>query len=165
VKINHYETLGVGESATDDEIKRAFRERAKAHHPDRNPGDADAGERFKQTVAAYDILNDAVKRVEYDLELRAEREAARSEGAARAARAVASGTRTPTSPAPSPQSRSGPSAGIVFGIGLLGLMALDGIFGGGGRDDRGARERRRPSPHWDSRAGRYRRPDGRFTSL
>lgn len=61
-----YELLGVDRSATQDEIKGAFRKLASQHHPDRNPGDDGAQERFKQLNAAYQILSDPQKRAAFD---------------------------------------------------------------------------------------------------
>lgn len=63
---NYYETLGVSESASDKEIKKAYRKLASENHPDKNPGNTTAEERFKEVSAAYDVLGDAEKRQEYD---------------------------------------------------------------------------------------------------
>lgn len=61
-----YEILGIGKDAKEDEIKKAYRKLAMAFHPDRNPGDNDAADNFKQVQEAYDILSDPNKRSEYD---------------------------------------------------------------------------------------------------
>ena len=61
-----YQELGVARGASADEIRRAFRKLAKQHHPDANPGDKSAEERFKRVSAAFDILGDAEKRAKFD---------------------------------------------------------------------------------------------------
>ncbi len=61
-----YETLGVQKNATQDEIKSAYRKLAMKYHPDRNPGDKAAEEKFKNITAAYDVLGDETKRRNYD---------------------------------------------------------------------------------------------------
>jgi molecular chaperone DnaJ len=61
-----YKTLGVGKDASEDEIKKAYRKLARQYHPDRNPGDKEAEEKFKEVSAAHDVLGDPEKRKEYD---------------------------------------------------------------------------------------------------
>src|SRR5262245_15906771 len=67
---DYYKTLGVSESASQKEITKAYRKLARQNHPDANPGDAAAENRFKEISAAYDVVGDEAKRKEYD-ELRA----------------------------------------------------------------------------------------------
>src|SRR5271163_1770095 len=61
-----YETLGVAKGASGEDIKRAYRKLAMQFHPDRNPGDAVAEQKFKDLSHAYDILKDDQKRAAYD---------------------------------------------------------------------------------------------------
>ena len=65
-KRDYYEVLGVQKGATADEIKKAYRKMAVKYHPDRNPGDKEAEEKFKEAAEAYDVLSDAEKRAKYD---------------------------------------------------------------------------------------------------
>ncbi len=65
-KRDYYEVLGVSKSASADEIKKAYRKVALQYHPDRNPGDASAEEKFKEAAEAYDVLSDADKKARYD---------------------------------------------------------------------------------------------------
>ncbi|HVK39463.1 MAG TPA: DnaJ domain-containing protein [Candidatus Kapabacteria bacterium] len=63
---DYYQALGVAETASADDIKKAYREIAKKHHPDRNPGNKAAEEKFKEASEAYETLNDREKRAKYD---------------------------------------------------------------------------------------------------
>src|SRR6202453_5276954 len=65
-KRDFYEVLGVSRSCTEVEMKAAFRKAAMQHHPDRNPGDAEAERKFKEVNEAYQALSDAQKRAAYD---------------------------------------------------------------------------------------------------
>ena len=123
---NYYEVLGVPESATDKDISRAYKKLAKQLHPDANPGNKEAEERFKEVSSAYDVLGDAAKRKEYD-EVR---------------RMVASGVGPGGFGGFGP---GGPGAGAGRGFHFEGdLGDLGGLFGnlfGGGGGRRGARQR------------------------
>ena len=65
-KRDYYEVLGVSKTATDEEIKKAYRQLALKYHPDRNPGDKSAEEKFKEAAAAYSVLSNPDKRKRYD---------------------------------------------------------------------------------------------------
>jgi molecular chaperone DnaJ len=65
-KRDYYEVLGVSRTATEDELKKAYRQLAKKYHPDTNPGDANAEAKFKEASEAYAVLSDADKRRQYD---------------------------------------------------------------------------------------------------
>ena len=66
MKRDYYEVLGVSKSATADELKKAYRKVAMQHHPDRNPGDKAAEEKFKEAAEAYEVLSDPQKKSQYD---------------------------------------------------------------------------------------------------
>ena len=65
-KRDYYEVLGVSKTATPEEIKKAYRKMAIKYHPDKNPGDKEAEEKFKEAAEAYDVLSNADKRQKYD---------------------------------------------------------------------------------------------------
>lgn len=65
-KRDYYEVLGVNKNATDDEIKKAYRKKAIQYHPDKNPGNKEAEEKFKEAAEAYDVLSNKDKRAKYD---------------------------------------------------------------------------------------------------
>ena len=66
MKRDYYEILGVSKGATADELKKAYRKLALKYHPDKNPGDKQAEEKFKEAAEAYDVLSDPDKRARYD---------------------------------------------------------------------------------------------------
>jgi len=65
-KRDYYEILGVSKDSSADDIKKAYRKVAMQYHPDRNPGDKAAEEKFKEAAEAYEVLSDADKRSQYD---------------------------------------------------------------------------------------------------
>ena len=67
-KRDFYEVLGLKKDASVDDIKKAFRKKAMQYHPDKNPGDKVAEDKFKEVNEAYEVLSDADKRDKYDRE-------------------------------------------------------------------------------------------------
>ena len=65
-KRDYYEVLGVDKKASADEIKKAYKKMAIKYHPDRNPGDKEAEDKFKEAAEAYEVLSDENKRARYD---------------------------------------------------------------------------------------------------
>jgi molecular chaperone DnaJ len=113
-----YDTLGVAKGATQDEIKKAYRKLARQYHPDKNPGDQEAENRFKEVQTAYDVLSDEEKRKQYD-------------------RFGATNGR----PGPGPGGQNVNFDFSGFDVGDLGDL-FGGIFGGGARG--GTRAQRQP---------------------
>ena len=65
-KRDYYEVLGIDKSASETEIKKAYRKMAIKYHPDKNPDDKEAEDKFKEAAEAYDVLSDAQKKQRYD---------------------------------------------------------------------------------------------------
>jgi DnaJ-class molecular chaperone len=117
---DYYEVLGVARTASEDEIKKAYRKLARQYHPDRNPGDKQAEAHFKEVQEAYDVLGDKSKRAQYD----------------RGGFAAMGGAGGPgAGGGPFRWSTSGGGPGFEFeGINPEDLASIFGAFGGGGGD-------------------------------
>ncbi|MGA2837216.1 MAG: molecular chaperone DnaJ [Acidimicrobiales bacterium] len=117
-----YELLGVRRDASDEELKRAYRAKAREHHPDTNQDDSDAGEHFKEISLAYEVLSDPERRARYD----------------RFGHAGVFGA-----------AAGGPTAGDPFGTGGLGDL-FDAFFNGMGGAPAGRGRRTGPTPGPDA---------------
>ena len=151
---DYYDILGVSEDASEEQIKKAYRRLAKEYHPDLNPDDPEAEERFKEISEAHSVLSDPEKRKQYDQMRkyggRFGREAGRGGRAGPRGAGTAGGTGF---------SFSTEDLGEMGGLGDL----FSSIFGGGGRFDFGAggRERRKGAGGRGAAGTRTRRPAGR----
>lgn len=117
---NHYQILGVPVTATAEDIKKAFRKIALEFHPDKNPGNKEAEEKFKKASEAYDILSNEKKRNEYDFDLKKEdlkKERERTQQAKNSQQAPYTSKREASRRSVSQQPAS---SGISFGQLLLG---------------------------------------------
>ena len=117
--IDHYQVLGIRRDASQLAIKRAYRKLAKRCHPDRNPGDARAEERFKEINAAYEVLGDLDERWQYDRKLLGLDRGTPADGIAREPGAASDRGWAPPSARPAPL----PDFALVDGV-LGGLLAL-----------------------------------------
>lgn len=133
---DYYQVLGVAKNASDADIKKAYRKLAQKHHPDANPGNKEAEERFKEASAAYDVLSDADKRKQYDQ--------VRQMAGSGFGRFPGGGVGRPGG-----RVRTGGGQGFPFDFGeyvqsgdVGDLGDLFGLFTGGGRGGRGGRGRR-----------------------
>lgn len=140
---DYYQVIGVPASATQDEIKKAYRKLAAKHHPDKNPNDPKAAERFKEISEAYQVLGDAEKRKQYDQmrQLGAFGGFSGAGGARRGAGPGAGGAGGPFA-----GGAAGPGGTFRFedlgDVGLGGLGDLfSSMFGGGAPGAKGARQR------------------------
>jgi DnaJ-class molecular chaperone len=139
----HYQVLGVPEDASAELMKKAFRELAMRHHPDRNPGNPAAEATFKRIAAAYEVLGGADRRAAYDRQLAIDRAAS--------AAARAESTRRANAAASSTNWGAIAFVATLFGVGV-GVAAVAV-----------ASSSSASAPRWDRRVGRYRDPDGKFT--
>jgi molecular chaperone DnaJ len=127
---DYYQVLGVADNATPEQIKRAYRKLAKRHHPDANPNDRTAGERFKEISEAHSVLSDPAKRKQYDQ--------LKKYGAFTGAGRPAGG---PAGAPPGGGARYEEfDVGDLGGLGGLGDL-FSSIFGGGEKRKRGGAER------------------------
>lgn len=131
-KRDYYEILGLNRSASADEIKKAYRKLALKFHPDRNPGNKQAEESFKEAAEAYEVLSDAEKRQRYD-------------------RYGHDGVRGATSQGFTDVNDIFSAFGDIFGGGAGGSI-FDEVFGGGGRGRRRSGPRQEGTPGADLRA-------------
>ncbi|MBT8400427.1 MAG: J domain-containing protein [Rhodothermia bacterium] len=144
---NYYEVLGVSEDADAAEIKKAYRKLAQKYHPDRNPGDARAEERFKAVQEANEVLSDAKRRKEYDVA----RKNPFGPGDGFHTSNGGQFYRTPDGTYVRFESGPGQMGGGSFGGGSFGGMEgiFDSLFGGGQRTEQPFGGGRRSAPQLD----------------
>src|SRR5215212_11736684 len=126
-KRDYYEVLGIDRSVSAEEIKKAYRKMAVKYHPDKNPGDKEAEEKFKEVGEAYDALADAQKRAAYDQYGHAAFDRSRGFGGARGG---GGGFHDPFEIFREVFSGGGGGGGTIF----------DDLFGGGGGGGGGGRD-------------------------
>jgi DnaJ-class molecular chaperone len=141
---DYYETLGVQRSASEDEIKKAYRKLARQYHPDRNPGDKQAEAKFKEVQEAYDVLTDKQKRAQYDRFGRVGPDGGFGAGGGPRGQTFHWG-----GPGGGFEEIDPSQAADLFGQLFGGAGGMEGIFGGATRAKRGRRAEPRPDVQSD----------------
>jgi molecular chaperone DnaJ/curved DNA-binding protein len=143
---DYYDILGVDEDASQKDIKKAYRDLARKHHPDRNPDDEGAEARFKKIQEAYSVLSDEEKRQQYD----------------QYRRFGGQGGFGGFNGGPGAQGRGGGGAEVRFGQGNIGGLGdiFESFFGGGGGRSPFGQQQQRQSPFGQQRQQQQRRQPG-----
>jgi molecular chaperone DnaJ len=129
---DYYQALGVAESASQDDIKKAYREIAKKNHPDKNPGNKAAEEKFKEASEAYETLSDTEKRAKYDQLRKYGFGSPGARGGGGEGMSYEEFMRTYGGP--NQQGRGQRSSGSGFGFGDVSMEDIFGNLFGGGRN-------------------------------